>query len=99
MRPPGSHLVAESRSSDLTHRIAKFTYKTLKWGRNHVPAGVRSVLGVLFMVGGVFGFLPILGFWMLPLGAAFIAMDLPFTRHKIDAWITTLAAKHDHDGL
>ena len=42
------------------------------------------------MVGGVFGFLPILGFWMLPLGAALIALDLPFTRKKIEVWMETL---------
>ncbi len=42
------------------------------------------------MVGGVFGFLPILGFWMLPLGAAFIALDIPFMRHKIEDWMERL---------
>ena len=52
--------------------------------------GIRSLIGVAFMVGGVFGFLPILGFWMLPLGVAFIALDLPFLRHKIDAWMIKL---------
>ncbi len=28
------------------------------------------------MVGGVFGFLPILGFWMIPLGLAIAALDI-----------------------
>ena len=42
------------------------------------------------MIGGVFGFLPILGFWMLPLGVAFIALDLPFTKHKIEDWMERL---------
>lgn len=55
-----------------------------------MPPGVRSLLGVLFMVGGVFGFLPILGFWMLPLGAAFVALDIPSARHKIEAWMLRL---------
>ncbi len=45
------------------------------------------------MVGGVFGFLPVLGFWMLPLGAAFIALDLPFLRHKIEDWMVSLKEK------
>jgi hypothetical protein len=45
------------------------------------------------MVGGVFGFLPILGFWMLPLGVALIALDLPFTRKKIEVWMETLQEK------
>lgn len=42
------------------------------------------------MVGGVFGFLPILGFWMLPLGMALIALDLPPTRRFIEGWMETL---------
>lgn len=28
------------------------------------------------MLGGVFGFLPVLGFWMIPLGAAVAFIDL-----------------------
>lgn len=74
----------------LRQRIAGFTYRTLKWGRDHVPPGVRSVIGVLFMTGGVFGFLPILGFWMLPLGAAFIALDVPPLRRRIEVWMEQL---------
>ncbi len=74
----------------LKQRVAGWTYRTLKWGRDHVPPIIRSVIGVLFMIGGVFGFLPVLGFWMIPLGLAFIALDLPFARHRIEAWMTTL---------
>ena len=55
-----------------------------------MPPGIRSLIGVAFMVGGVFGFLPVLGFWMLPLGAAFVALDLPFLRHKIEDWMVNL---------
>jgi len=51
---------------------------------------VRSLVGLLLMVGGIFGFLPVLGFWMFPLGVAFIALDIPFTAHRIDAWMATL---------
>ena len=74
-------------------KIAGFTYRSLRWGRDHVPMGVRSLIGIMLMVGGVFGFLPILGFWMLPLGVAFIALDIPMTRHKIEAWMEKLQRK------
>jgi len=82
--------VAAAAAIALRQRIAGFTYRTLKWGRDHVPPGIRSLIGVLFMVGGVFGFLPILGFWMLPLGIAFVALDIPSTRHRIEAWMEHL---------
>jgi hypothetical protein len=77
----------------LGQRIAAFTYRTLVWGRDHVPPGIRSLLGVMFMIGGVFGFLPILGFWMFPLGIAFVALDLPFGQHKIEDWMESLRSK------
>jgi hypothetical protein len=76
---------------ELRRRIAVTVYRTLYWGRNHLPAGIRSLVGVCLMIGGVFGFLPILGFWMLPVGIAFIALDVPHTRHRIDAWMLRLA--------
>ena len=44
--------------------------------RRRVPPGLRLPLGLVLMVGGVFGALPVLGFWMLPLGAAVVALDL-----------------------
>ena len=47
------------------------------------------------MVGGVFGFLPILGFWMFPLGLALIALDLPPTCKTIERWMERL--KEDLD--
>ena len=74
----------------LRRRIATTTLRTLRWGERHVPPGVRSLVGILLMIGGVFGFLPIVGFWMLPLGVAFIALDIPWTRHHIHAWMARL---------
>ena len=44
------------------------------------------------MVGRIW-FPPVLGFWMLPLGAALIALDLPFTRKRIEKWMETLQQK------
>jgi hypothetical protein len=41
---------------------------------------IRIPAGVLFIVGGVLGFLPILGFWMVPLGLLLLALDVPFLR-------------------
>jgi hypothetical protein len=49
--------------------------------------GSRAIVGVLFCVGGVFGFLPILGFWMLPVGAFFIAAEVPKLRPPMLRWL------------
>jgi len=37
----------------------------------------RILLGILLVFGGLVGFLPIVGFWMIPLGLAVLAVDYP----------------------
>ncbi len=41
---------------------------------------LRVVLGVLLILCGLLGFLPILGFWMIPLGLVVLSVDLPPVR-------------------
>jgi hypothetical protein len=41
---------------------------------------VRWPLGLALIAGGFLGFLPVLGFWMLPLGALLIGEDIPPVR-------------------
>jgi hypothetical protein len=38
---------------------------------------VRIPVAVLLILGGLVGFLPVLGFWMVPLGLAVMAKDIP----------------------
>ena len=54
--------------------------RSLRWIVRHVPPGARTLLGLVLIVGGVFGFLPILGFWMIPLGIAVILLDVAVVR-------------------
>ena len=43
-------------------------------------ASVRIALGTGLVVGGTLGFLPVLGFWMIPLGLLVLSQDLPAVR-------------------
>ena len=54
---------------------------------------VRVPLALALMAGGFLGFLPILGFWMLPLGLAFLALDLPFMRQPMARVIAFINGK------
>ena len=70
----------------LSPRPAKF----VRWLRRPSSRLVRIPLAILLVVGGVFSFLPILGFWMLPFGLALIARDVPFLQPPLArgfAWI------------
>src|SRR5262245_29263750 len=57
------------------NRLGGAIRRTVAWGDRRIPRGVRSFVGVLFVIGGVFGFLPVVGFWMIPAGLALIALD------------------------
>ncbi len=48
----------------------------------HLPKNKlgRMIVGVVLIILGIFGFLPILGFWMIPLGIAVLAFDFEFAR-------------------
>jgi hypothetical protein len=54
--------------------------RMIEWIRRPSSRLVRIPLAVLLVLGGFVGFLPILGFWMIPLGLALIAQDVPFLR-------------------
>jgi len=54
--------------------------KLLVWFDRHIPPGLRTIAGLILIIGGVFGFLPVLGFWMIPLGVAVVALDLKWLR-------------------
>ena len=49
----------------------------------------RIVLGCLLIFGGLFGFLPILGFWMLPLGLLVLSYEYAWVRRhrrRFNVW-------------
>ena len=49
----------------------------------------RRTLGCLLIFGGILGFLPILGFWMIPLGLLVLSVDSPLVRRgrrRTEVW-------------
>jgi hypothetical protein len=65
---------------------------------------LRIVIGVVLVLLGLVGFLPILGFWMIPLGLLVLSIDIPAVRRwrrqlevRIGQWLKanypSLAAK------
>ncbi len=49
-----------------------------------VAKALRILLGILLIIGGLLGFLPMLGFWMLPLGAVLLAREVPAVARLIE---------------
>jgi hypothetical protein len=60
----------------MPHKI-RFGSRELHLPRSRV---VRVGLGILLVAGGLVGFLPVVGFWMIPLGLFVLSVDLPMVR-------------------
>jgi hypothetical protein len=41
---------------------------------------LRMGLGFVMVAGGIFGFLPVLGYWMIPFGLMVLSVDFPSVR-------------------
>ncbi len=51
----------------------------------------RVMIGCLLIAGGILGFLPVLGFWMIPLGLVILSVDFPLVRRwrrRASVWLT-----------
>ena len=66
---------------------------TIRLGKHRVPLPgswiLRVFIGVVLILGGCLGFLPVLGFWMVPLGLVVLSIDLPIARRwrrRIEVW-------------
>jgi hypothetical protein len=64
---------------EMPHRAARVVH----WLREPSSRWVRIPMAVLLTLGGVFSVLPVLGLWMLPLGMALIALDVPFLKRPV----------------
>jgi hypothetical protein len=62
----------------------------LRWLKSPSSRWVRIPIALLLIVGGIVGFLPVLGFWMIPLGLLFLAQDVPFLQRPILQALTWL---------
>ena len=65
----------------------------IKVGSRSIPLPgsrwMRVGLGIALVFFGLLGFLPILGFWMIPLGLVVLAVDFPVLRRlkrRIEVW-------------
>lgn len=64
----------------LIARLPKHIRSTVQFLRQPSARWLRIPMGILLTLAGCLGFLPILGFWMLPLGLVLLADDVQLLR-------------------
>lgn len=80
----------DPRLDKLVHRLPPRLGDTVSYLLKPSSRWVRIPSGALLVVGGVLSFLPVLGIWMLPLGLALLAEDVPAlrsSRSKVFDWV------------
>jgi hypothetical protein len=65
------------RDPNETRRHVRIGPRRMPVPRAKLP---RMLLGAALVAGGMLGFLPVLGFWMIPLGILVLAHDIPAAR-------------------
>lgn len=78
MGKPGPATISKAES-----HLLRFQDRVRRlFSRENLPKSraARITMGVALVIGGVAGFLPILGFWMIPVGLAILAIDIPAVR-------------------
>ncbi|SIQ11990.1 hypothetical protein SAMN05880582_101811 [Rhizobium sp. RU20A] len=62
--------------------------------------GLRIAIGIVLVILGCLGFLPILGFWMVPLGLLVLSNDLAMVRRRrrrLSVWWNRRRQARRHD--
>jgi hypothetical protein len=79
----------EGLEAEAPDRVAR----AIRWLRDPEARWIRLPVGVLFILGGLLWFLPVVGIEMLPIGLLLIAQDVPFLRKPVGRFMIWLERK------
>ncbi|GEP04563.1 hypothetical protein [Methylobacterium oxalidis] len=67
----------DARVTRLSEKLPDRLRTGVDWLREPSRLWLRVGAALLLILGGIFSILPVLGLWMLPLGLALLAQDVP----------------------
>jgi hypothetical protein len=85
--PADEHIIAA-----FPPRVRRF----LRWLERPSMRWLRIPLGIILIVAGAVGFLPVVGFWMIPFGALLVGQDVPVLRRptlRFLAWVNRIMTR------
>ena len=83
----------EQGFEQLEEEVPDRVSRAIRWLRDPEARWIRLPLGVLFILGGLLWFLPVLGIELLPIGLLLIAQDVPFVRKTVGRLMLWLERK------
>jgi hypothetical protein len=81
--------ILHRRLDRIEQRLPDFLAAWIAHLRQPSASWVRVPLGLLLIVAGMLGFLPVLGFWMVPLGLVLLALDIALLRRPMAQMIVS----------
>lgn len=87
----------EQKLADLLDRFEQhlptWLARAFRFARQPSLIWVRIPFAILLMAAGILGFLPILGFWMVPLGLLLLAQDVTILQRPLVRTIEWIEAR------
>ena len=74
----------DARVDGLLAMLPTWLQSRMAWLRVPSRWWIRVPMALLFMLGGLLSILPLLGLWMLPLGVALLAEDVPGVKAPLE---------------
>ncbi|MGU3540742.1 hypothetical protein [Methylobacterium sp. A54F] len=74
----------DARVTRLSEKLPERLRRAVDWLREPSRLWLRLGAAFLFILGGIFSILPVLGLWMLPLGLALLAQDVPALKPPLE---------------
>ncbi|WP_341484295.1 PGPGW domain-containing protein [Chelativorans petroleitrophicus] len=90
-RAAGAEMSAAEEAKEAGSERAKRPHVSIGGKRMPMPRSrlARIVSGVALVLLGIVGFLPVVGFWMIPLGLVVLSYDVPAVRRlrrRMEVW-------------
>lgn len=86
----------DARVTHLSGKLPPRIRDAVAWLREPSRRWIRIGAALLLILGGVFSILPVLGLWMLPVGLALLAQDVPALKVPLEhasRWIERPAGR------
>ena len=86
----------DSRLKTVERHLPRTPAKAVHWARKDLAKWARIAIGSTLVIAGVCSFVPIWGYWKIPVGLLLLAKDIPFLRGPMIRFVDWGERKWQH---